>query len=113
MFTLVGLSSKQVFLLQVNGLLVVVAVLADLYGEWKFRARHGAVTQLVELDNVHLASLLRALAEDEGLSVHIGTFRLRQLLFFLGPLFKMALLVPSEMEVETREWLAGLDLKNP
>ena len=100
-------------LLPLTSVVTVVAILIDLRDEWAFRARHSAVAELVELDNVHLAALLRSLASDAGFAVQVRSLRLRQLFFFVGPIFKMAVLVPSDAEPEARRWLDGLHLANP
>ena len=108
------LSSGQYFvLLSMPSLLLVVAVLTDLKDEWVFRKGHGALAHLIDLDNVHLASLIRSLARDAGFDVLVRSLRLRQLFFFLGPIYKMAVLVPSEAEHEAHQWLESLDLRTP
>ncbi len=58
-------------------------------------ARTSVLERVLTLDNVHLAELLRAQLQQEGIDCVVTSFRFRRLYYFLGPLFKMALLVPE------------------
>lgn len=50
---------------------------------------------VLTLDNVHLAELLWARLDAEGVECVVFSFRFRRMFYFLGPLFKMSLLVPA------------------
>jgi len=75
-------------------LLPLVAVALDLVDEARLVAK-GKLERILTLDNVHLAELLRARLAEEGIESVVTCFRYRRLSYFLGPLFKMGLLVPA------------------
>lgn len=75
-------------------LLPLVAVALDLVDEARLVAK-GRLERVLTLDNVHLAELLKARLAEEGIESVVTCFRYRRLSYFLGPLFKMGLLVPA------------------
>ena len=78
----------------------LTALATDLYQEWRFRSRNGnAAGQLVELDNVHLASYLQGLLRAHDIDALARAYHFRSLLFLFGPLMKIELMVPvGELE---------------
>lgn len=67
----------------------------DLWDEWKFWRIHGRGEELMELDNMILASYLKGLLEAEKIPCHFQGFHFRMLMLWLKPLFKVRLLVPA------------------
>lgn len=85
-------------------LVMLVALGFDVVEEWRFRKAHGkAVTRLLELDNVHLASYLRGLLRAHGIDALARTYHYRSLFFFFQPLVKMDLVVPASQLDRSRE----------
>ena len=85
-------------LVSVNSALFLVATALDLWHEGRLvrAAPGGAVAGVLTLDNVHLAEYFRARFEREGIPHAVRAFHFRRLFYFLGPLYKMTLLVPEE-----------------
>jgi hypothetical protein len=75
-------------------LLPLAALGLDLVDEARLAAK-GPAERVLTLDNVHLAELLRARLAEEEIEAVVTCFRFRRLSYFLGPLFKMGLLVPA------------------
>ena|GEM_PF-3377415 len=86
-------------------LIEVLAVLQDLWAQWAFWRTHGQGVELLEMDNVHLASYLKGLFQAEGMPCHIQAYGYRRLFFIFSPLNKMRLLVPEEVADKARELL--------
>ena len=86
-----------------TGVLMALALGLDLVAEARFRRAHPTAGRLLEMDNVHLASLLRARLEEEGVPCLVQSWNFRSLFFFLGPLYKMQLLVPADAAERARE----------
>lgn len=97
------------FLLGTVGIALVVAAIMDLIGEWKFRRRHPDAEVLAELDNVHLAHLIETNLTEHGVACQIKALHFRSLFFFLGPIYKMSVLVAGDRLDEAREWLDNLE----
>jgi hypothetical protein len=85
----------DVALITVATLLPLTALTLDLVDTARLAAK-APLERVITLDNVHLAELFRAKLDREGIECVVTTFRFRRLAYFLGPLFKMALLVPEE-----------------
>ncbi len=81
--------------LRLSLLVPLVAVILDLVDTARL-AKAAPLVRVLTLDNVHLAELLRARLRREGIESVVTSFRFRRLVYFFGPLFKMALLVPAE-----------------
>jgi hypothetical protein len=96
-----------------NTALFLVATSLDLWHEARLvqAAPGGAVTQVVTLDNVHLAEYFRALCAREGIPHAVRAFHFRRLFYFFGPLFKMTLLVPEEEAERTAELVEATDFR--
>lgn len=78
-------------------LLMIAAILCrDAYEQWKFTERCGRAVRVTKFDNVHLAAYVRGLLQSHGIDHYIQAYHLRRLLFVLGPLYKMALYVPTD-----------------
>ena len=75
-------------------LVPLVALTLDLVDTARL-TRRSRLVRVLTLDNVHLAELLRAQLRQEGIEAVVTSLRFRRLYYFLGPLFKMALLVPE------------------
>ena len=88
---------------------LITATVFDLVQEWRFREAHRqGVTQLLALDNVHLASYLRGLLRAHGVESLAKTYHFRSLFYFWMPLIKIDLLVPSE-EFELARQVVSMD----
>jgi hypothetical protein len=72
----------------------MAAVILDLRDEARL-AGSGPLARVISLDNVHLAEYLQARLGERGIDCAVRGYRFRRLLYFFGPLFKMALLVPE------------------
>ena len=82
-------------LVYVTGAMALVATGLDLYEEGRLRGRSGRLERVLTLDSVHLAEYLRARLDAESVPCVIRAYHFRRLTYFLGPIFKMALLVPE------------------
>jgi hypothetical protein len=92
------------------GELVFFAALAfDLWDQFRFSRSHGALARLVQLDNVHFSYRLAARLDEEGIDALSRGHVVRSLYFFLGPLYKIDVLVPIEDLDEARGVLAELE----
>ena len=79
------------------GELIFLAALAfDLWDQFRFSQSHGALARLVQLDNVHFSYRLAARLEEDGIDALARGHVVRSLFFFLGPLYKIDVLVPVE-----------------
>ncbi|HSS48126.1 MAG TPA: hypothetical protein VLX28_04200 [Thermoanaerobaculia bacterium] len=95
-----------------SGLLCVVVVIAigfDLVEQYRFMQRNRLTTRLVQLDNVHFSYRLVELLTEEGIDALARGHVLRSLYFFLGPLYKIDVLVPVEDLEDARGVLAELE----
>jgi hypothetical protein len=97
------------FVLGVVQIALIVAVIMDLFDEWQFHRRNPDAEVLVELDNVHLACLVETNFTERGVACRVKALHFRSLFFFLGPIFKMNVLVAGDRLDEAREWLDSLD----
>jgi hypothetical protein len=87
---------------------MLVALIFDLVAEWSFRQKHGdRVTTAIQMDNVYHACYLQGLLAKNGIGSLVRCFQFRSLFFFLAPLFKMELIVP------TTEWNRALEIIRP
>jgi hypothetical protein len=77
------------------GLIILVAVGVDILDELLLRRRVGPTANLIELDNVYLATYLQGLLRRKGIDSSLRAYRHRSLLYFFLPLVKMSLLVPA------------------
>jgi hypothetical protein len=71
--------------------------------------RNGLTARLVQLDNVHFSYRLAERLEEEGIDALARGRVLRSLYFFLGPLYKIDVLVPIEDLDDARGVLAALE----
>ncbi len=97
------------FLLGAVEIALVVAVFMDVFDEWQFHRRHPDAEILAELDNVHLAHLVEANLTERGVACRVKALAFRSLFYFLGPIYKMNVLVAGDRLDEAREWLDSLD----
>ncbi len=86
--------------------ILLFTIIQDLWAQWLFWRVHGQSVELLEIDNVHLASYLKGLFMAEKIPCHIQSYRYRRLLFIFAPLIKMRLMVPVE-ETEKANLLLG------
>ena len=89
---------------------VLVAIVLDLIEEGRL-ARGGSVERVLTLDNVHLAAYFRARFEREGIPLAIRAYHFRRLLYWLGPFYKMALLVPAAERDRAAALVEATDFK--
>jgi hypothetical protein len=90
-------------------LVTAAAVVLDLWDQYRFQRRYGPWEQLVQLDNVHFSYRLEERLQEAGIGALARGHRLRSLLFFLGPLFKIDMLVAREQLDRARAVLAELE----
>jgi preprotein translocase subunit SecY len=100
-------------LVSVDTALFLVAAALDLRNEGRLvrAAPGGALAHVVTLDNVHLAEYFRARFEREGIPHAVRAFHFRSLFYFLGPLYKMTLLVPEGEAERAAELVAATDFR--
>lgn len=91
-------------------LILVTMVALDVWDQFVFQRRNGAAERLAQLDNVHFAHRLQARLREEGIDALARASHLRGLYFFLGPLFKIDLLVPREDLGRAREVMSDLEM---
>jgi hypothetical protein len=95
-----------------NGLVLLVAMVLDLIAEVRFRIKHrDSVASVIEMDNVYGACYLQGLLARNGIDSVTRAFHYRSLLFFLGPVFKMEVLVPAAERIRAQEIIQTADLK--
>ncbi len=92
------------------GAVLGVAVVLDLIEEGRL-ARKGLLESVLTLDNVHLAEYFRARFEREGIPLAIRAYHFRRLLYFFGPLYKMALVVPAAERARAAALVEAVDFK--
>jgi hypothetical protein len=90
-------------------LVLAVTIGFDLVEQYRFMKRNGPTARLVQLDNVHFSYRLAARLEEEGIDALARGHVLRSLYFFLGPLYKIDVLVPEEDLEDARGVLAELE----
>jgi preprotein translocase subunit SecY len=66
-FSLVGFST----------LVFSIAIIQDLWTQWKFWRFNGTGIEVLEMDNVHLSSYLNGLFKTEGITFYIQSYRYR------------------------------------
>jgi hypothetical protein len=92
------------------GELIFLAALAfDLWDQFRFSQSHGALARLIQLDNVHFSYRLAARLDEEGIDALARGHVVRSLYFFLGPLYKIDVLVPVEDLDDAQGVLAQLE----
>jgi hypothetical protein len=91
------------------GVVMFVAILLDLWDQFRFQRRHSRFEFLAQLDNVHFSYWLEDHLQEEGIAALARGHRMRSLFFFLGPLFKIDVLVPREQLSRARQVLAELE----
>ncbi|HEV8582952.1 MAG TPA: hypothetical protein VGX68_28125 [Thermoanaerobaculia bacterium] len=92
------------------GAVLLMAVLLDLWDQYRFQRRHPGLELLVALDNVHFSYWLEGRLQEEGIDALARGHRLRSLFFFLGPLFKIDVLVAGGQLGRARDVLAELEV---
>ncbi len=93
------------------GELIFFAALGfDLWEQFQFSRSHGVLARLVQLDNVHFSYRLAARLEEEGIDALSRGHVVRSLYFFLGPLYKIDVLISAEDLEDARGVLAGLEV---
>ena len=81
--------------LEIEGVLILSAIVAEVRGQWSFSQRHPEYVCLIAMDNVHLAEVFRAQLARDGIETFVqGAFYRRQV-FLLNPLVKLRLFVPK------------------
>lgn len=90
-------------------LVAAVAILFDVVDQYRFSRRNPDMVQLAQLDDVHFTLRLAERLAEEGIDALARNHRFRSLYFFLGPLYKMDLLVPAENLEFARQVMAELE----
>jgi len=106
-------SARPLSFLATSGLLILVVATAngfDLMDQYRFMKRNGLTARLVQLDNVHFSYRLVERLTEEGIDALARGHVLRSLYFFLGPLYKIDVLVPIEDLDDARGVLAELEV---
>jgi hypothetical protein len=91
-------------------LVLFVAIGFDFVEQYRFMKRNSPTARLVQLDNVHFSYRLAERLEEEGIDALARGHVLRSLYFFLGPLYKIDVLVPVEDLEDARAVLAELEV---
>ena len=90
-------------------ILSMAAIAQDLWDQFQFQRQKGATALLVQLDNVHFSYRLEERLQEEGIDALARGHVFRSLYFFLGPLFKIDVLVARKQLPRAREVLAELE----
>jgi hypothetical protein len=98
------------FAVQFVDLVVLVAIVLDLWDQYRFQRRTGATALLTQLDNVHFSYRLEERLQEAGVDALARGHQLRSLFFFFGALFKIDVLVAEEQLGRAREVLAELEM---
>ncbi len=93
------------FLLGLPILLLTVAILADLYAEWRARTRTPDLVPVWPLHRVPLAPMVAASLRERGIEHHLRGLRHRSLLHFFGPYVPIVVMVPSTRAAEATAFL--------
>jgi SecY/Putative prokaryotic signal transducing protein len=94
------------YTLQFLDVAVLVAIVLDLWDQYRFERRAGATALLIQLDNVHFSYRLEERLQEAGIDALARGHQFRSLFFFFGALFKIDVLVPAEQLDRAREVLA-------
>jgi hypothetical protein len=97
------------FGLRFSEIIIVVAIVLDLWDQYRFERRVGTTALLIQLDNVHFSYRLEERLQEAGVDALARGHQFRSLFFFFGALFKIDVLVPEEQLDRAREVLAELE----
>jgi hypothetical protein len=97
------------FTLQFLDVVILVAIVLDLWDQYRFERRVGATALLTQLDNVHFSYRLEERLQEAGVEALARGHQFRSLFFFFGALFKIDVLVPAEQLDRAREVLAEVE----
>ncbi|HEY4596903.1 MAG TPA: hypothetical protein VIJ02_10915, partial [Thermoanaerobaculia bacterium] len=97
------------FSLRFVDVVVLVAIVLDLWDQFRFQRGHGETALLTQLDNVHFSYRLEEQLQEEGIAALARGHQLRSLFFFFGPLYKIDMLVPAQQLDQARKVLAELE----
>jgi hypothetical protein len=98
------------YALQFLDVVVLVAIVLDLWDQYRFERRVGATALLTQLDNVHFSYRLEERLQEAGVDALARGHQFRSLFFFFGALFKIDLLVPAEQLNRARQVLGELEM---
>jgi hypothetical protein len=90
-------------------LIALVAIVLDLWDQFRFQRRIGPTALLAQLDNVHFSYRLEELLQEAGVEALARGHQFRSLFFFFGALFKIDVLVPVEQLDRARAVMAELE----
>lgn len=93
------------FLLGLPIILLSVAILSDLYAEWRARARTPDLVPVWPLHRVPLAPVVAAALRNRGIEHHLRGLRHRSLLHFFGPYVPIVVMVPAPRAEEAAAFL--------
>jgi SecY translocase len=105
-----GDSWPGTFFLSFVDVVAAAAIALDLWDQFRFQRRKGATALLAQLDNVHFSYRLEERLQEEGIDALARGHVFRSLYFFLGPLFKIDVLVPRQQLPRARQVLAELEV---
>ena len=94
------------FALDFTELVFLLAIVLDVWDQYRFQRRVGATARLTQLDNVHFSYRLEERLQEAGIAALARGHQLRSLSFFFGALFKIDVLVDAEQLDRAREVLA-------
>ncbi|HXO40977.1 MAG TPA: hypothetical protein VN999_05980 [Thermoanaerobaculia bacterium] len=97
--------------LAMTSVVVLTALVLDLRDEVEFTRRYGKTVRLLQLDNVHLASYLKALLGAQGIAVLARAYRFRSLFYFLNPLVKIDVRIAADRLDAAAALVAAQDLR--
>jgi hypothetical protein len=97
------------FVLDFTELIFLLAIVLDVWDQYRFQRRVGATARLIQLDNVHFSYRLEERLQEAGIAALARGHQLRSLSFFFGALFKIDVLVDAEQLDRAREVLAEVE----
>jgi hypothetical protein len=85
------------------GLILAVAIVLDLFEEFRLRRKSHGLTKIMEFHDVQKAELFRGILERRGICCLLQGYYHRSLLYFFGPYIEISVLVPQDRSNEASE----------
>lgn len=98
--------------LQLLNLCFIITAALDLKDQVVFTHQHPQSIEVFELDNVHLASVMKDKLETAGIPYCIQAYHFRRMFFFFEPFIKMNLLVSPDHKNEALMMLNSIGARN-
>ena len=90
----------------------LISIGLDIKNQLLFTLKNSSPAVVCELDNVHLASVMKDQLKASGIDYCIQAYNFRRIYFFFEPFIKMKLLVSADNKDRASEILNSLEVKN-